>query len=721
MAALPAVLLGSGGDGKGPTGPGDGSGGDGSGGESHFRPVLDVADQPDDQDLDDEDDDFADEEPSAESQGAADVEENDEEWEDESDEEEDEDEAEDALYAELGPDEFYCQEIILKNLPSGEGLPKEDDLVSGLNVIQGQVCEKKHLKEDLEQLQQLGLFSGVTGRVVPVHTGSKRMRVELRFSEEVYPPIKSVRVVPRKGTSPLLIPQEELRRLQTEIVQTPGDAGVAKLAALRNIVEGWYQKHGYVTCFIHDIQGLKTGNVTVEVTEGKVNSTKVVFMDAQGQPTGRPGNSDENWILDHVHINKGQVYNASDGQRALRDVFAMGIFDSMQILPNADQRDPSKINVDVMVSERPRRTADLDCTWNIAPNDAGRPSLASAIPGGTLTFEDNNMNGLGQSLSATVSTDNFISPADDLSFQVDYRKPLLRGRRDPSQRARIASAFNSRKTSGVFLEGSDGSEVPSIFIDRVGAKLGIEETYSRNSKGSLSLVLQRVTAKDEQGTLAPFGLKQQGNTLIQGPPTTLSATGADNVAFLQAALNRDTTFAVNGSAVGSRDAFVVEQGLGIGSGRPVFNRHSASATRFIALHTPHEASPLPPTVLVAHGRYAGCIGDLPSYEALTLGGPSSVRAYMPGELATARRVVEAGLELRAPIPKLNKQVFAFAEYGSDLGSSKTVRGNPTAFFARPGSGACYGIGTRLGSLRAEYAHDANAHKWHLLLRYGERY
>ena len=81
-------------------------------------------------------------------------------------------------------------------------------------------------------------------------------------------------------------------------------------------------------------------------------------------------------------VQKGQVYNASDGQRALRDVFAMGIFDSMQILPNADQRDPSKINVDVMVSERPRRTADLDCTWNIAPSESGRPALASVIPGG---------------------------------------------------------------------------------------------------------------------------------------------------------------------------------------------------------------------------------------------------------------------------------------------------------------------------------------------------
>lgn len=66
--------------------------------------------------------------------------------------------------------------------------------MSGLNVIQGQVCEKKHLKEDLEQLQQLGLFAGVTGRVVPTRPGSKRMRVELRFSEELYPPVKSIRV-----------------------------------------------------------------------------------------------------------------------------------------------------------------------------------------------------------------------------------------------------------------------------------------------------------------------------------------------------------------------------------------------------------------------------------------------------------------------------------------------------------------------------------------------
>lgn len=66
-----------------------------------------------------------------------------------------------------------------------------------------------------------------------------------------------------------------------------------------------------------------------------------------------------------------------------------------------------------------------------------------------------------------------------------------------------------------------------------------------------------MTAKDEQGTLAPYGIKQQGSTPVPGPPTTLGTTGVDHVAFLQAALNRDTTYAVNGSPVGARDAFLV--------------------------------------------------------------------------------------------------------------------------------------------------------------------
>jgi outer membrane protein assembly factor BamA len=51
----------------------------------------------------------------------------------------------------------------------------------------------------------------------------------------------------------------------------------------------------------------------------------------------------------------------------------------------------------------------------------------------------------------------------------------------------------------------------------------------------------------------------------------------------------------------------------------------------------------PPAVLTLHGRYAGCVGDLPSYDAFTLGGPHSVRGYEMGELGAARSLLEVNI------------------------------------------------------------------------------
>ena len=54
-----------------------------------------------------------------------------------------------------------------------------------------------------------------------------------------------------------------------------------------------------------------------------------------------------------------------------------------------------------------------------------------------------------------------------------------------------------------------------------------------------------------------------------------------------------------------------------------------------------------------------------SYDAFTLGGPYSVRGFNVGELATARRFVEAAAELRVPV--FGRQAYAFIEHGTDLG------------------------------------------------------
>ncbi|RZR76381.1 hypothetical protein BHM03_00001153 [Ensete ventricosum] len=161
---------------------------------------------------------------------------------------------------------------------------------------------------------------------------------------------------------------------------------------------------------------------------------------------------------------------------------------------------------------------------------------------------------------------------------------------------------------------------------------------------------------------------------MNGPPTTLSGTGVDRMAFAQANITRDNTKFTNGAIVGQRDVFQLDQGLGIGSKFPFFNRHQLMLTRFVPLKQVEEGvGKSPPPVLVLHGHYGGCVGDLPSYDAFTLGGPYSVRGYNMGELGACRNILE------------------------------DVKGNPTEFFRRAGHGSSYGAGVKLGMVRAEYA------------------
>ncbi len=53
--------------------------------------------------------------------------------------------------------------------------------------------------------------------------------------------------------------------------------------------------------------------------------------------------------------------------------------------------------------------------------------------------------------------------------------------------------------------GPGGEEVPSVFIDRTGVKLSVQEQYSRNSKGTLSLVVEQVArARPPSRPLGPL-------------------------------------------------------------------------------------------------------------------------------------------------------------------------------------------------------------------------
>lgn len=68
-----------------------------------------------------------------------------------------------------------------------------------------------------------------------------------------------------------------------------------------------------------------------------------------------------------------------------------------------------------------------------------------------------------------------------------------------------------------------------MWVDRTGVKVGVTEHYSRQSKGSLALVAQEVTTRDETGAACGRGMRTTpfGQYVADGPPTCLSGARAE--------------------------------------------------------------------------------------------------------------------------------------------------------------------------------------------------
>ncbi|KAE9588160.1 putative chloroplast envelope protein translocase, IAP75 [Lupinus albus] len=521
---------------------------------------------------------------------------------------------------------------------------------------------------------------------------------------------------------PCLLPDS----VNSEIMQMLNEQGAVSarlLQRIRDRVQKWYHDAGYACAQVVNFGNLNTNEVVCEVVEGDITQLVIQFQDKLGNVV--EGNTQVPVVrreLPRQGLRSGYTFNIEAGKQALRNINSLALFSNIEVNPRPDEKNEGGIIVEIKLKELDQKTAEVSTEWSIVPGRGGRPTLASIQPGGTVSFEHRNLYGLNRSVNGSITTSNFLNPQDDLAFKLEYVHPYLDGVTDPSNRTLRVSCFNNRKLSPVFTGGPGLDEVPPIWVDRAGVKANITENFTRQSKFTYGLVMEEITTRDESSNICTNGQRilPSGGISTDGPPTTLSGTGIDRMAFLQANITRDNTHFVNGAVVGERNVFQVDQGLGIGSQFPFFNRHQLTLTRFLQLMKVEEgAGKSPPPVLVLHGHYGGCVGDLPSYDAFTLGGPYSVRGYNMGEIGAARSILELAAELRIPIK--GTHVYGFAEHGNDLGSSKSLKGNPTEVYRRLGHGSSYGVGLKLGLVRAEYAIDHNLGTGALFFRFGERF
>ena len=113
-----------------------------------------------------------------------------------------------------------------------------------------------------------------------------------------------------------------------------------------------------------------------------------------------------------------------------------------------------------------------------------------------------------------------------------------------------------------------------------------------------------------------------------------------------------------------------------------------------------------PQTLAFNVQGGTVIGDLPPYEAFSLGGTDSVRGYGAGELASGRSFLQATVEYRFPVFSIVGGAL-FLDMGTDLGTADDVPGEPGELLDKPGTGFGYGAGVRvqspLGQIRVDYA------------------
>ena len=174
--------------------------------------------------------------------------------------------------------------------------------------------------------------------------------------------------------------------------------------------------------------------------------------------------------------------------------------------------------------------------------------------------------------------------------------------------------------------------------------------------------------------------------------------------MVQLGLTQDLRNSFTDPSQGSLLKLGVDQSIPVGVGKISMTRARASFTNY----TPVKLINLSPGAqsLVFNVQGGTVLGDLPPYEAFSLGGPTSVRGYEEGDVGSGRSYVQDSADYRFPVISI-VGLGIFADYGSDLGTGSSVPGNPAGTRGKPGDGFGYGAGLRInspiGPIRIDYA------------------
>jgi outer membrane protein insertion porin family len=320
---------------------------------------------------------------------------------------------------------------------------------------------------------------------------------------------------------------------------------------------------------------------------------------------------------------------------------------------------------------------------------------------GSVTYNQLNVGGNGQKLGAEIQ----IGANNSTLYNINFTDPWIAT--DPNRTSYNVNIFQQRSLSLVFGGGKTPQFVPGTTDTPTIFRQGGGITFSRPLNGdpfsdsslraSLGVQYQRVSVRDVNGN----GIVPKDTA---GNDLSFSKTGSDDLLMLQLGLTQDLRNNFADPTQGTLLKLGLDQSIPVGLGNILMTRARASFTNY----TPVKLINFTPgsQALVFNVQGGTILGDLPPYEAFSLGGTTSVRGYEDGDVGSGRSYVQATAEYRFPLISIVGGQFFF-DYGSDLGTGASVPGNPGGVRGKPGNGFGYGAGIRInspiGPIRVDYA------------------
>ncbi len=569
-------------------------------------------------------------------------------------------------------------EVAIKTPEGQPSLPPEleQKIYDAISTKPGRTVTRTQLQSDINAVFATGFFSNVQAEPEDTDIG-----VRVTFFVLPNPVLKAVTT---EGT----------QVLEKGVIDRIFGSQLGKITNLKDVqtgvkeLEKYYQDKGFSLAQVVDIKATPDGNINLIVSEGVIEGIKVAFINEDGKTVdkeGKPvtGTTRDFIITRELTIKEGEIFNKNTVQTDLQKVFALGLFEDLNI-GLAPGTDPRKVIVTVNVKERN--------TGSIA---AGAGLSSSTGLFGTVSFQQQNLGGNNQKLGLDVQVGE-----RELLFDLNFTDPWLAG--DPNHTSFTANVFNRSLFSYIFDSPIGiGTDNVSPRINRLGTGFSFSRPLGPATTASLGFRYERVNITNSSTNVTTA-------TDSLGNPLSASGNGQDDLLLLQFAYATDQRDNPLKPSSGSVFRIATEQSIPIGLGSVFLNRVRASYSHFIPVNL---LSFSEGTQALAFNIQGGTVlGTLPPYEAFQLGGSNSVRGWDEGKIGSGRSFGIFSAEYRFPVFSIVGGVLFF-DYGTDLGSASGVPGNPAGARNKPGSGAGYGVGVRvqspLGSIRVDYGLASN--------------